>query len=501
MNITPFRKPILAIHWDRGSLDYLLAEQKGSVVKVRTVGSVPLIDQDGDVLPPGEVLQQELRRLGVRKPQVLVGLNRSQVDIVPLELPPANDAELPELVLNQVFRDAGEAAEEGVVDFVALDAEGEQSRHAFAFIVEQGTLDHVKQVCDQASARLIAVVYRPLACVSLLQRVVPQSQRTMILATVQSNEADLSITRHGRLVYTRTARLGDCETAEATAEKLVVEVRRSLAAASLTAGAEDQHMYLFGALEDSERLVELLAEQLSIPVSLLDPLRNDRIEGAAPENASRVASLLGMVHEHFAGAHPLDFLHPKQPPSPPNYWRRFGGYAAAAAVLLACVGYIQWNSNARKTEELNDLRGSLKTLTERLEKVQQKQLVVRAIQAWQGDGVNWLDELYDITRRFPKGRDAMVRKLNVAPSRGGASVIDMAVQVRDPKVVTELGDQIRDSYHDVRSKRVSERSSSEDYPWQFETQITLRPRTVGQYRGEDVQSESQVAAADTPTEK
>jgi hypothetical protein len=64
-----------------------------------------------------------------------------------------------------------------------------------------------------------------------------------------------------------------------------------------------------------------------------------------------------------------------------------------------------------------------------------------------------------------------------------------------------MGDQIRDSHHDVRSKRVSERTSSKDYPWQFETQITLRPRSVNQYRGEDAQTESQVAAADKSTER
>ena len=415
MNITRFRKPILAVQWDRENLDFLLAEQQSGSVKVLTVGSAPLVNQDGDALPPGEVLRQELERLGVRKPQVLVGLNRAQVDVVPLELPPASDAELPELVLNQVLRDAGDIADEGVVDFVPLDSASDQARRVFAFIVDRGTLDQVKQVCEHAKAKPVAVVYRPLACVTLLQRMVPQSQRTMILATLQGHEADLSIVRHGRLVYTRTARLGDTESVEAAAEKMTIEVQRSLAAASLTPGAEDQHMYVFGSLEGSERLVELLADKLSIPVSLLDPLRNDQVVGAVPGNANRITPLLGMVHEHFADGHALDFLHPKQPPPPPNHWRRIGGYAAIAALLLICFGYYQWNARAKADEDLDKLRSSLKTLTKKLEKVQQKQRVVLAIQNWQRDGVNWLDELYDITSRFPKGSEALVRKLNVAP--------------------------------------------------------------------------------------
>jgi hypothetical protein len=501
MNITPFRKSILAVQWDRENLDYLLAERHSGSVKVRSIGTARLVSDEGEPLAVSDVLKQEVQRLGVRKPKVVVGLNRAQVDVSTLELPPATDDELPELVMNQVLRDAGDLADEGVVDFVPLSGTGEEARRVFAFIVERGALEHVEQVCAEASAKPVAVVYRPLACVTLLQRVVPQSQQTMILATVQGNQADLSIVRHGQLIYTRTARLGSTETVEAAADKLAVEVQRSLAAASLTPDAEDQHMYVFGALDSGEPLVELLADKLSVPVSLLDPLRHDHIEGLVRESASRVAPLLGMVHEHFADGHPIDFLHPKQPPSPPNPWRRVGGYAAVAAALLLCFGYWQWNERAKANEELGELRDSLRTLTKQVEKVQQKQRVVTAVQAWQRDGVNWLDELYDITNRFPKGSDALVRKLNVSPGRGGTSVIDMAVQVRDPTVVTEMGDEIRDSFHDVRSKRVSERSSSKDYPWQFETQITLRPRTVKQYRGEVEQTDSQVAAADQAADR
>jgi hypothetical protein len=321
----------------------------------------------------GDVLKQELERLGVRRPEVLVGLSRAQVDVSTLELPPATDDELPELVQNQVLRDAGDIADEGVVDFVPLNTAGDEGRRVFAFIVERRTLDQIKQVCGAASAKPVAVVYRPLACVTLLQRIVRQSQQTMILATVQGSEADLSIIRHGRLVYTRTARLGNTETVEAAANRLALEVQRSLAAASLAPDAEDQHLYVFGSLDTGEPLVEQLAEKLSCPVSLLDPLRHDHVEGAARYDASRVAPLLGMVHQHVAGEHPIDFLHPRQPPAAPNPWRRIGGYAAVAALLLLCFGYWQWTKRAQANEQLEKLRNSLRTTTRNLEKVQQKQ--------------------------------------------------------------------------------------------------------------------------------
>ena len=70
----------------------------------------------------------------------------------------------------------------------------------------------------------------------------------MVLITLHDREADLSIVRNGHLLYTRTARLVETNNLGDIAAQLAVEVRRSLAAASLTADPEEQHLYVFGAL-------------------------------------------------------------------------------------------------------------------------------------------------------------------------------------------------------------------------------------------------------------
>ncbi len=71
------------------------------------------------------------------------------------------------------------------------------------------------------------MVYRPLSSVTLLQRLVPQSRRTMVLITLHDREADLSIVRNGHLLYTRTARLVETNNLGDIAAQLAVEVRRS----------------------------------------------------------------------------------------------------------------------------------------------------------------------------------------------------------------------------------------------------------------------------------
>jgi hypothetical protein len=189
-----------------------------------------------------------------------------------------------------------------------------------------------------------------------------------------------------------------------------------------------------------------------------------------------------LVHEHFGEFHLLDFLHPKRPPAPPNYYRRAAVYVGALVVLAFMGGYQAWETHQESQDQLATMRAELDAATTRLNKVKQKQAVVEAIWNWETDNVNWLDELYDLARRFPNGRDATIRRMTVSPGSNGQLVIDLSVQVRDPEVITQMGNELRDAYHDVRSKGVSEQSSSTDYPWSFETRITLRKRDTEEYR-------------------
>ena len=308
----------------------MLADHKGGHVRITAAGSIPRDDEE-EPQSPGDVLLLELQRLGVRRADLIVALGRGSVDVIPLQLPPAGDDELPTLVANQVMRDAGEIAETGVVDFVVLPAAEGEPRTGFAFAVDAATLEQVQSEAAKASLKPCAIVYRPLASVTLLRRAVPQSRRTMILITLHDREADISIVRGGGgLVYTRTARLSETRNVGDVAAQLAIEIRRSLAAASLTPDAEDQHLYVFGALQETEQLVTELAEELSLPASLLDPLRAEHVDGPTPDAVGRLSPLLGMVYDHYGQSHATDFLHPKQPPPPPNYVRRAFSYAASS---------------------------------------------------------------------------------------------------------------------------------------------------------------------------
>ncbi len=146
-----FRRPVVAAQWSNTTLDFVVAEQKSGEVRVTTAGSIRWDAEEDENRSPGEVLSTELRRLGLSRPDLVVALGRGSVDVIPLQLPPASDDELPTLVANQAMRDAGEIAETGVVDYVAIPVASDEPRTGFACAVDSGTMEQVAAEAAKAS--------------------------------------------------------------------------------------------------------------------------------------------------------------------------------------------------------------------------------------------------------------------------------------------------------------------------------------------------------------
>ena len=106
---------------------------------------------------------------------------------------------------------------------------------------------------------------------------------------------------------------------------------------------------------------------------------------------------------------------------------------------------------------------------------------IEAIAAWKNRDVNWLEELRDLSIRFPGPRDAVVLRMSMRPSQGAGGLIDLQGLVRDPKVVVNLERQVRDDFRTVRSRRVQQRTQEDDYTWLYETSVSVAPRRPDQY--------------------
>jgi hypothetical protein len=105
-----------------------------------------------------------------------------------------------------------------------------------------------------------------------------------------------------------------------------------------------------------------------------------------------------------------------------------------------------------------------------------------ALRAWHSTEINWLDEMRDMSVRFPSGRDMVVLRMNLSPGRGGrGGAVTFSGLARDPTILVGMENEMRDTFHDISSKRLMERGPGGDLAWSFETSMTVAPRTAATY--------------------
>jgi hypothetical protein len=389
--------------------------------------------------------------------------------------------------------------DDSVIDFVTLDSDPTQPRHVSAAVAAADLLRQIEQQCAHAGQSPSCITLRPLSAASLCCRIVGPSMHKCLLVSRLDNEADFSIISQGKVIFSRTIRLASEPSEEAVAQQIISEINRSLLVAPQDSEEDEpvQRVYLLGSFTAQEETLEQLADELDLPVSLLNPLKGFRLQpGVRPESVRHFAGLLGMIRDHVDGQHAINFVDPKRPPPPPNYRRKFALYGAVAAVCAGAMFYHFFDQVSQAKQDVAKLSGQLNKVEQLLEVTNRQKAVVDAVARWQADNVNWLDELRDLSRRFPEGSEALVQRLSAVPASNGG-VIDLQVQVRDPAVMTQMEDQFRDRFHQVRVKGATQRSEQEAFGWQTDVTVYVRQRNKEQYVRQMTETEEETADAET----
>lgn len=480
---------ILALDWDRRQLRYVLALVGRKTVKVLQAAEVAMAmvqEADGEeVADPAATLKSKLGRSVSRLP-ALVGVDRASVETLSLTLPPATDAELPELVLNQAMRESASITEDTALDFLPVAGEAGQPREVLAAALAADAMARIRLVCSQAGIKPSRLLLRPYASASLFLR----SQQALpgeacLLVNLVGDEVDLTVVAEGKIVFTRTARIPHSDDQAETDRRVLAEIGRTLMVAMQQRMGDQavSRIHVFGSPGDHQGLVEAISGQYELPAAEFDPF--DAVEvrrKVIPEHAGSFAPLLGMLLDEADGAkHAIDFLHPRQAPKPPDRRRLL----VAIAALLVTGGLFIWYQQARELKKLDGAIASLaKTRDERKAQATQaftRAQVVNSLRAWHAAELNWLDELRDLSIRFPSGSDMVVLQMALSPGRAGGGAISFSGMARDPKIVVRMESNIRDRYHDIRSKRVQERGPQGSLAWSFETSLSVAPRSKSTY--------------------
>jgi Tfp pilus assembly PilM family ATPase len=486
---------LLALDWDAAEARYVLATGAGQRLKIQAVGSVPLSvtgEDDRSAANVGPALREALAPLRLRRCQVLVGLARNDVELLNLTLPPAKDAELVELVGHAVMRQSPALADDAIIDFIPLNEDPAQARIVTAAICPEESRKRAIAVCEAAGLAPTRLLLRPYALAAWMRHCDEAERGVSLLVCRAGDDLDLAIVAHETVTYSRTVRLPRHEDEAALLAGLLAEIRRTLLVAPQLEGtaSDVERILLFGDQNNLAPWMERVEQELALPVVVVNPLiRGVTSAAICPDEPGRFAPLVGMLHDELRRHHPLDFLHPRKPPAPPDRRRQLTMAAVLLGAVVVAGAWHVWETLHELDTKNAELSGRLRELDESWKKAASKGAVVQSIENWQAASVNWLDELRDFCERFPSSRDAMVLNLSLSPSREGGGEINLNGLVRDPDIVLRMENGIRDDFHQMRIPRVQERVQDKNYSWHFESRILVKPRTREQYaaraRGEE----------------
>jgi hypothetical protein len=480
----------LAVDWDRCEARFLCASAQGSRLSILAVESVaispaPERSDEQTAAEIGTKLRAALDRHNVGQLPALVSVERMGMELLPLTLPPAADAELPELVANEVLRESAAVAEGAAFDFLTLTTDPAATRKVLAAVMPPELRKRIEATAAAAQLHPRRLVPRFLAAAALFQRLAPPSEEWRLLVHPGAEEVDFLVFRLGRIVFARTARLPETTDDEQRDSWLESEIRRTLTVAATETGEACivEGVYIFGSHEEYRDLCDRVRQGLLLPAHGVDPLeRYDLPPDSVVEHPSRFSALLGMIIDEAKNRPPaMDFLHPHRPP------RRVGRgrmAAFAAAALLVCVvlggGYV-WRNLAHAWQVNRGLAEELQQLDGRIRQAAKTRRLAAAIQTWQAGDIVWLEELREFSTRFPPARDALVLRMqmNSLPD-GGMTVLQGLV--RDPSLIVRLEYALRDPYHTVQCRRIQTGSRpNEEYTHLFDAAIVSSKREKQQY--------------------
>ena len=490
--MVPNSNNLIVLEWDREELRYLWAGQAARRLVIRAIGRIRPDElgkggEETSAEPPDPTFESFLaelkQRLRAKNSRAIIVLPRGDVEEFEATLPPASDDELSGLVVNEAHKHLANA-DEARMDFIEVERGSDETRRLSIMALPQPSFNRLNTAVKHQGWALASLQVRHVAAAGLLHKLVDlEKQPRSILVNINRQDVELLIFELDRLILVRTISLSADNDAAALADRLAVEIQRSL---MVTARAESEQsttpdqIYIFGGDDEQQTLAERLTANLQLPAALLNPL--DAFVAYPkdlPPQLHQFSGLLGALIDQPA-ERTVDLLNSKcgRPKSP--WLQRAIIYGSVAA--LALIGTIWWSLDVNQLKDSNaTLKTELAELEKQYDQLSEKTAVVDQIATWQGDDINWLDELRELSQRFPERSLVQVKSMTLSSSPANPGVIVMNLQAKDENVITKMEQTIRDEFHQVRTNQFSQSDSEEELPWQFGASILLSRRDRDQF--------------------
>jgi Tfp pilus assembly PilM family ATPase len=484
----------LILDWDHQRLNVVTATAGRGSVRIDHLLS---LDESQSPNPAeaeaqGRLLAERLKSAGIPRSPVIVCVGRDRVILKSLTLPPSSPADEPALVRFQVVKELTDAPDEVVIDYVASTQGNAAGSRVLAVVLRRELLNAYQTLCQAARLKLVGVSPRPsgeVACVAdLLHRgVLPRSldrpDRTIGIVALGGNWAEFSIARGDELIFARALAAGPGMTAD---------IRRNLAVHAAQASNQPVEALYVAGHDLVPNLRQELAERTGLPVLVFDPLPPPEAAAIPADRRGQFAGAMGLLAVIASGRPlPINLLKPKQPrpATDPNRRRLLIGAAALFAILAAIFtyGFIQLD---RRDQLLKGLVEEKAGLDSQLAGLADEIKYARALDEWTSSEIVWLDELYDLTDRFPNPNNVRLAQFTGDPMTHTAKNAHVAritlkgIMNNDYQALNQLESRLVNDGHYRVEPKVLGRNTAADrfrFPQQFTTRVEVEKLPPDKY--------------------
>lgn len=486
----------------------------GQSLEVSHAIEIP-VEADQSDASIAEKLKQIVEEHGLGRSETTVVLSRSQSELREIELPPAPDDELPDMVMFKAKGDFASFNDRWLLDFVSLDEDPTQPRKVLASAIPPTVGERVQAIIEPSGLKLKRMVLRPFSIMELLRNRTDDDQARLVV-NPGDDFTDIVVTKGNQTVSTRSIRMSTYHSADQRSQQMVSEVRRTIASSKRQlGGVAVSGLVLLDDEKTNRHLVGNLKERLKIDVDVVDPFDGLNRTGQAKssiESPWQFSPLLGsLVHEGNSITPAIDFLNPSRRAVPVvdrSRWWLYGALAGLAAVLTIFFGW--WTLSSQKAEiaKLNeDLVDSISVNEGDMNRPSVDTTLGRTgmIDKWQKANVNWMDELDEISKRFLTADEAIVSNWNAAVRRNVPTVV-VSGRVVSNEQDRRLFESLESRPFVVTPTKGDVAEGDEEYPYTFRNSLVKQQKgnawltNIDKHVREFNNRLNETSSADTPVD-
>ncbi len=474
----------IAVEWDDREIRLACGGKHGSQIALEAVRKVPMPTTTDDVYQSVAVaIRKFCEDFHIAKPHVVASVPRGSMEIRAIQLPPADDNELPDLVRFASQRSFAQIGDSWPLDFLKLPPTEQEGLSVLAGAVNPAVISKLQLSC--APLEISGLLVRSIATANLTTASAPSlRQECILVVNVVGQEVDLVVAEAGHVTLTRTVRLPEGQEGQG-ASALLAEIKRTRFAAESQRGtAKPTSIVLWGDCGEGNDVVSLIENGTGINVKQLFVQQIADCKSLTPstESLEQFAPLVGMIHhDAFKDGQSLDFLHPRRPVAKRSPYWSIGIAATAAAILVLAGGWWYFSAHRKLDREIADLIDQSSKLDENVK--QANALVARwdKVKKFQEANIQWLDQLvYLSDQSLPASRVIFDQATFSADPRTLLGRVATKVAATSPEDITDLEASLRSPSHAVHVKKtVESKDKNVAYRWigdQF--QIDIHPDQV-----------------------